>query len=600
MVSTLAMLLAGIALAAKKATPPSITLFPAGAQRGTTSTITLSGKVEGDGIGMAIDCPGVLLTMLPKNQVQVTIAPDAPLGLHLVHVFNESGASDPRWFSIGDLPEIQEKEPNDALTAAMPIDKLPVCINGQLEKRGTADLFSIKLDAGQTLTAVVEGYALGSLVDPILELRDENNSIVATEHDGRNLDPVMSYKATKAGRYLLQLAGFAHPPAADVNFVGGSGITYRLHLTASAAALRVFPAAVSRTSKTKLDVLGSSIGDKDKTLDFDGNRLVGPIALIKTTNAFLPIPVAVTDTTVQRETDSNHDFATAMPLPIPSCVGGRIAKQGEADFYAFDAKKGSYTNVRLLAKALGLHLDATLVIIDKDGKELATNDDAAEGEDPLISWKAPADGRYAVRITDLFGKGGDDAEYVLQLGPGEETFGAAITSKPTLAIEAGKTAEIKAKLKRVNGYAGELIARVSGLPASVSCADIEAPKKNGEEFTLKLQAATDAVAFNGPISVVLWTKESKDKPLLSRTATLDLRGENRRGSSTLDVTERLWLTVVPATPVIPAVVLPAPKPETAKLTAPETAPKAEASKPATPPPPKPEAAKPAVPDTKAK
>lgn len=578
MVSTLAMLLAGIALAAKKATPPSITLFPAGAQRGTTSTITLSGKVEGDGIGMAIDCPGVLLTMLPKNQVQVTIAPDAPLGLHLVHVFNESGASDPRWFSIGDLPEIQEKEPNDALTAAMPIDKLPVCINGQLEKRGTADLFSIKLDAGQTLTAVVEGYALGSLVDPILELRDEHNSIVDTEHDGRNLDPVMSYKATKAGRYLLQLAGFAHPPAADVNFVGGSGITYRLHLTASAAALRVFPAAVSRTSKTKLDVLGSSIGDKDTTLDFDGNRLVGPIALIKTTNAFLPIPVAVTDTTVQRETDSNHDFATAMPLAIPSCVGGRIAKPGEGDFYAFDAKKGSYTNVRLLAKALGLHLDAALAIIDKDGKELATNDDAAEGEDPLLSWKAPADGRYAVRITDLFGKGGDDAEYVLQLGPGEETFGAAITSKPTLAIEAGKTAEIKAKLKRVNGYAGELIARVSGLPASVSCADIEAPKKNGEEFTLKLQAATDAVAFNGPISVVLWTKESKDKPLLSHTATLDLRGENRRGSSTLDVTERLWLTVVPATPVIPAVVLPAPKPET------PLAPKPEAPKPAQPKP----------------
>ena len=101
MVSVLAMLLAGSSFAAKKATPPSITLFPAGAQRGTTSTITLSGKVEGDGVGMAIDCPGVLLTMLPKNQVQVTVAPDAPLGLHLVHVFNESGASDPRWFSIG-------------------------------------------------------------------------------------------------------------------------------------------------------------------------------------------------------------------------------------------------------------------------------------------------------------------------------------------------------------------------------------------------------------------------------------------------------------------------------------------------------------------
>ncbi len=595
MVSVLAMLLAGTAFAAKKATPPSITLFPAGAQRGTTSTLTLSGKVEGDGIGIAIDCPGVLLTLLPKNQVQVTVAPDAPLGLHLVHVFNDNGASDPRWFSIGDLPEVPEKEPNDALTAAMPIDKLPVCINGQLEKRGTADLFSIKLDAGQTLTAIVEGYALGSLVDPILELRDEHNTLVATEHDGRNLDPVMSYKATKAGRYILQLAGFAHPPAADVNFVGGSGITYRLHLSASAAALRVFPAAVSQTSKTKLDVIGSSIGDKDKTLDFDGSRLVTPIALIKPTNAIVPIPVAVTDTTVLRETGTSHDFATAMPLAIPSCVGGRIAKPGEADFYAFDAKKGSYTNVRLLAKALGLHLDAALAIIDKDGKELATNDDAAEGEDPLISWKAPADGRYAVRVTDLFGKGGDDAEYVLQLGPGEETFGATISTKATLAIEAGKTAEIKAKLKRVNGYAGELVARVQGLPAGVTCADLDAPKKTGEEFTLKLQAASNAIAFNGPISVVLWTKEVKDKPLLSRTATLDLRGENRRGSSTLDVTERVWLTVVPATPVVPAVVVPVPKPEA------PPAPKVEATKAATPAAaPKTEAPKPAEPKPAAK
>ncbi len=584
----LAMLVAGSALAAKKATPPSITLFPAGAQRGTTSTITLSGKVEGEGIGMAIDCPGVLLAMLPKNQVQVTVAPDAPLGLHLVHVFNEAGASDPRWFSIGDLPEIQEKEPNDALNAAMPIDKLPVCINGQLEKRGTADLFSIKLDAGQTLTAIIEGYALGSLVDPILELRDEHNTIVATEHDGRNLDPVMSYKAEKAGRYLLQLAGFAHPPAADVNFVGGSGITYRLHLSASAAALRVFPAAVSRTSKTKLDVLGSGIADKDKTLEFDGSRLVGPIDLIKPQNVIVPVPVAVTDTSVQREPDTNHDYASAMLVAVPSCIGGRLAKAGEADFFAFDAKKGSYTNVRLLAKALGLHLDATLAIIDKDGKELATNDDATEGEDPLLSWKAPDDGRYAVRVSDLFGKGGSDAEYVLQLGPGEETFGATITSKATLAIEAGKTAEIKAKLKRVGGYAGELIARVSGLPTGVTCADVEAPKKNGEEFTLKLLAASNAVAFNGPISVVLWTKEVKDKPLLTRTATLDLRGENRRGTSTLDVTERVWLTVVAAATVVPAVVVPAPKLEAPKPAMPTPTPKPEAPKPAGPTP-KPEA-----------
>jgi hypothetical protein len=546
--ATLLVAAATTALAAKKAAPPSTTLFPAGAQRGTTTTITLGTKLEGEGQGMAIDCAGVMFAMLPKNQVQVTVAPDAPLGLHLVHVFNEAGASDPRWFSIGTLPELQEKEPNDGLTTAMAVDKLPVCINGQLEKRGTADLFSLKLDAGQTLTAVVEGYSLGSLVDPILELRDEKQTVVATEHDARNLDPVLVFKAPKAGRYTLQLAGFAHPPAADINFVGASGIIYRLHLSVSAYATGVFPAAVSRTSKTNLDLIGSNIGEKDKTIEFDGSSLMADpfIGSISPALASLPVQVAVADTDVQREVEPNQDFATATALKVPACIGGRIEKPGDADHFAFDAKKGSYYNLRLLAKAIGLRLDAQLTVIDSMGKELASNDDAAEGDDPLLSWKAPADGRYAVRVTDLFHHGGEGSTYVLMLGPGEETFGATISGKNTMVVEAGKTVEIKAKLKRVNGYAGELVARAHGLPVGVSCADVAAPAKNGEEFTLTLQAAQNAARSNSPISVALWTKPTKEQPAISRTASFDLRGENRRGTSALDMTDRLWLTVTPA------------------------------------------------------
>ncbi len=530
--------------AKKKAAPPSTVFFPAGAQRGTTSTITLSGKLEDCHI--AIDCPGVMFVPGEKNSVDVIVAPDAPLGLHLVQVFNESGASDPRWFSIGALPEILEKEPNDSLGAEQVIDKLPMCVNGQLEKRGTADLFAFKLEAGQTLVAALEAYALGSLVDPLLELRDEQRTILATAHDGRNLDPVLSFKAPKTGRYTLQVAGFTHPPAADVNFAGGPGIVYRLSLSTQATTLRVFPAAVSRTSPNKLDLLGANIADKSKTFDFDASHLaVEPrISTITPPFALAPIQVAVTDAAVQRATEPNSTSEQAMPLTVPACVGGRIDKAGDADCFAFEAKKGSYYNLRLLAKSLGLPLDAVLTVMDPTGKEAASNDDTAEGEDPLLSFKASVDGRHIIKVTDLFGKGGEDAEYVLILGPGEETFSATITTKPTLVVEAGKTVEIKAKIKRVGGYAGDLVARVHGLPVGVICADVEAPKKSGDEFTLKLQAAQNAASSNGPISAVLWTKEAKDKPLLSRAATLDLRGENRRGTTTLDVTDRLWLTVI--------------------------------------------------------
>lgn len=80
-------------------------------------------------------------------------------------------------------------------------------------------------------------------------------------------------------------------------------------------------------------------------------------------------------------------------------------------------------------------------------------------------------------------------------------------------------------------------------------ADLPPPTDNYSiDGTLKLQTAQNAPASNGPVSLVIRTAEAKDQPLLSRPATLDLRGENRRGTSLLDSAERIWLTVVPEAP----------------------------------------------------
>jgi len=539
-----------------KTKPPvaGTTFFPAGAQRGMTSIITLSTKIPPDYRQVSIDCPGVQLVPGTKDMVQVAITPDAPLGLHLIHVFNAEGASEPRWFSIGTLPEIEEKEPNDTLGSEQLIETLPVCVNGKLDKRGDVDLFAFQLNAGETLVAAVEAYALGSLVDAFLQLRDDQNTVLATAHDGRNLDPVLTFKAPKTGRYSLELAGFAHPPVADVGFTGGAAVIYRLNLCNGPTTLRVFPAAVSRTSKNHLDMLGTG----NVPIDFDGSRLPAEplVQMITPPNALAPIHVAVTDTPVLREVEPNNDLANAMPVAVPSCVAGRIDKAGDVDRFVFQAKKGSYYNVRVLSKALGLPLDALLMICDSSDKELARNDDASEGDDPLLSWKAPADGVFQIKITDLFNRGGEAAEYVLMLGPGEESFAATIASKSVLSVEAGKTVEIKGTLKRVNGFGADLVASLHGLPPGVTAQEIAAPAKAGE-FTLTLKAAANAPSSNGPVQVVLATKGDK-APLISRTATLDLRGEIRRGTSTLDQADYVWLTVVPTAPAVPAVIAPAP------------------------------------------
>ncbi len=551
----LVLALAGAGARAKtKAPVAGTTFFPVGAQRGVTSVITLSTKIAPAHRQVTIDCPGVQFVAGPKDTVQVSIAPDAPLGPHLIHVFNDDEAAEPRWFSISTLPEILEKEPNNAFGAEQVIEKLPVCVNGKLDIRGDVDLFAVNLEAGQTLVAVVEAYSLGSLADAFLQLRDDQNSVLVTAHDGRNLDPVLTFQVPKKGRYSLELAGFAHPPTADVGFTGGPAVAYRLHLSAAPVTLRVFPAAVSRTSKTRLDLLGAG----SASLDFDGSHLpVEPLVqTITPPNAIAPIQIAVTDTPVLREVEPNNELANAMPLAVPSCVAGRIDKAGDVDRFVFQAKKGGYYNMRVLAKGLGLPLDALLVVCDSTDKELAHNDDATEGDDPLLSWKAPADGLYQIKITDLFNRGGEAAEYVLMLGPGEETFATTITSKSVLTVEAGKTVELKATLKRVNGYGADLVAEMHGLPPGVTAEPVAAPAKPGD-FTVVLKAAANAAASNGPVQLVLCTKGDKT-PLISRTATLDLRGEIRRGTSLLDQADYVWLTVVPAAPAVPAVIAAAP------------------------------------------
>ncbi len=538
------------------AAPPTLTsIYPAGGQRGTTFSAHLGGA-KGDTAPKAvwIDCPGVLIAPGDKRTAQITIAADAPLGLHLIRAYNDEGASEPRWFSIGPLAEKEEVEPNDAIGKEQALDKLPVCLNGKLGKRGDTDLFAFDLAKGQTLVAVVESYSLGIGVDVMLQLRNAAGTVIATANDARNLDPVLTFQATQAGRYSLQIAGFPYPPTADVGYFGGDEIIYRLHLSASPTAMRLFPAAISRKGKTKLDVLGVNVPDKAKTIEAEASSRP-PYPLVQSylpSDALAPIQVVITDLAVLREAEPNNTADKAMLLTVPACVGGRIDSAADSDRYRIICKKGIHQNIRLLSKALGLPLSASLSVVYTAGAELATSEGAAEGEDPLLSFKPPADGDFQIIVSDLYNKGSAAAEYVMMVEPGEETFSGSVTSKPTMSLEAGKSVEIKVKATRVNGYAGALVARVSGPPAGVTAPEVAVPAKSGTEFSLTLTAASDAMPCNGPFQVALWTVPANEKdklPVQHRVVTFALRtAETQRGTSPLDHSSQLWITVLPAKP----------------------------------------------------
>jgi hypothetical protein len=151
-------------------------LFPAGGQVGSSFILSASGRVESD-TRLWTDAPGVYLVPNgKKGEWQATLSAESRPGLYLIHAANADGASEPRWFSVGTFPELAEAEPNDEVGKGQSIDKLPICVNARLDKSGDVDGYRVKLTEGQTLVARVEAYSIGSGVDIVAHLLDEQGA----------------------------------------------------------------------------------------------------------------------------------------------------------------------------------------------------------------------------------------------------------------------------------------------------------------------------------------------------------------------------------------------------------------------------------------
>lgn len=99
------------------------------------------------------------------------------------------------------------------------------------------------------------------------------------------------------------------------------------------------------------------------------------------------------------EQEPNDDPAQPGKLPAgPIVVNGRLEKRGDVDHFAVQLTRGGQFVASIESHALlGSPLDATLQIVSADGFVLAHNDDSY-GLDPRITFTAPSDGTYLVRV----------------------------------------------------------------------------------------------------------------------------------------------------------------------------------------------------------
>jgi len=219
------------------ATAPSFdALYPSGAERGSTNVVTASGKFDPWPPKVWLSGAGVHFNAdTNKGKFTVTVDAEAATGPRVVRFYNEEGVSEPRFFVVGEQPEISEAETNNHFARAQQIAALPVTINGRLEKSGDVDSFAVQLRSGDELEARIDSYVLMSKLDAVLRLVTTNGHQLAWNHDFATLDPRLVWSATNDQTLVVQVYGFPYPATADVRLYGGDSAFYRLHLRAGAA-----------------------------------------------------------------------------------------------------------------------------------------------------------------------------------------------------------------------------------------------------------------------------------------------------------------------------------------------------------------------------
>jgi hypothetical protein len=150
-------------------------------------------------------------------------------------------------FATDTLPEVTAKASNGQMKSAQKV-KLPLIVNGRIEKPGEWDIFRFDGRAGEEIVAEVVARRLDSPLDSILKLTDAQGKQLAmnddTEDKGSGMlthhaDSFIQFKLPANGTYYVHLS--------DSQQKGGPLYAYRLRLSHPRQdyELRVTPASIS-------------------------------------------------------------------------------------------------------------------------------------------------------------------------------------------------------------------------------------------------------------------------------------------------------------------------------------------------------------------
>ena len=461
-------------------------VYPAGGARGETITVELRGQdgVTG-GVTVIVDGPpGVSVEKVEaagNNFVKGTlkIAADAPLGRRMLRVVSpRGGMTNFRYFFVGALPEVVEKEPNNTIETAHEVT-LPVVINARISPTLDVDHFRFQGKAGQKLVAAIVAYGMDSIqntqkgyLDTNLELLDASGKVIAAADDTLGLDPLLSLVIPADGAYTLVVK--------SLQYLGSDHAVYRLTVGDVPYPTSLFPAGGRRGDSVPVEVDGTHIASSTRqsiNVDRDGTILSQFAVFENLSVAGVDLPFVRGEHPEVVEVEPNNERVQATSLAIPGTANGRFLTANDEDWFRLALKKDEGVRFEVASQRfLNSPIDSMLELYDATGKKLAENDDGPAfggnvqcahdfiSNDSCLNFRATADGDYFVRIRDLNGSAGPRSVYRLTVEPLLPDFLIYQWPDAVPIWGPGTTAALIVEILKWNGLQSDIAVRIEGLP----------------------------------------------------------------------------------------------------------------------------------------
>jgi hypothetical protein len=382
---------------------PSISkIMPAGMERGNTATFSIEGRNLSDATEVLFDSSGMrgkltqiadvpekisapragedLGAQVPVGKKQtamleITIAKDAPPGIHRFRIKTPLGTTNMMAFAVGTLPEIKLREGGSMELATLPeMVALPATLIGNLVAPGDKKSYQFDGKTGEEMVFAVEAAQLGSDLRAMLVLSDSAGKIISTagKNDLRE-DVVLHSRLPSDGKYTVSIS--------DRDRGGGKDYFYRVDAGPLPYITSVFPLGVRAGQASVVSIQGVNLGDAHEVKVQSPSSSEGWTTMpLEVNNGGEPllreVKLAVDSEPETLEQEPNNTVGQAQAVSLPVTINGRIdggIKAGgnpDEDYFRFRANKGEQLSIDVAAARLGSALDSVIEVLDAQGNPI--------------------------------------------------------------------------------------------------------------------------------------------------------------------------------------------------------------------------------------